>query len=95
MPLSTPALSRARKSLLSRFGTVVAGSAVIATAMAVAAPAADAVPTETSTTQASTAQQSSTQQSQLSARQRVHETWDGTGEPSTSERTSARTALLG
>jgi cell wall-associated NlpC family hydrolase len=70
MPLSTPALSRARKSLLTRLSTVVAGSAVIATAMTVMAPAADAVPTQDSTTQASGTQQSSTQQSGMTARQR-------------------------
>ena len=70
MPLSTPALPRARKSLLARFSTVVVGAAVAATAMTVMAPAADAVPTGTTSTQAATTQQSSTQQSRLTARQR-------------------------
>ena len=74
MPLSAVAPSRARKSLLARLSTVVAGSALAATAMTVAAPAADAgstqTPTQTSATQASGSQQTSTQQSGMTARQR-------------------------
>jgi cell wall-associated NlpC family hydrolase len=70
MPLSPSALSRARKSLLARFSTVVVGTAVAATAMTMVAPAADAIPTTLSTTESSQTQQSSTQQSQMTARQR-------------------------
>jgi cell wall-associated NlpC family hydrolase len=64
MHLSPSARQHARKSLLARLGTVVAGSALAATAMTIAAPAADAVPQTTST------QQSTTQQSHMTARQR-------------------------
>jgi cell wall-associated NlpC family hydrolase len=70
MPLSPSAPSRARKSLLARFSTVLAGSVVAVTAMTMVAPAADAGAVQTSTTQASSTQDSSTQQSQMTARQR-------------------------